>query len=165
MVTRVNGGYLNGQFLTGSLRHFAIEGPDFSAAIAGAGGVTVAGRDYDEGQPIPGSAAEEVYRVLAMRCTPVIMYIDDAGGLHVALENTSAAWLDVLNPAVGGNQDGVPASSTVATDSSQVLLTELAKLGASAGFDNQDLTTGVTITEVPYVLATGGNDDINSATN
>lgn len=131
MATRVNGGYLNGQFLTGSLRYFAITASDMSAALAGG---VVDGRTYEAGQAIPGSAAELAVRVIATRATVVIAYLDSAGNLHVALENTSASWLD---------EDATPAV--------EVLQAALVELGATAGFDDVDMTT-VEVTEVPFTL-------------
>lgn len=49
MPVRVNGGVFNDQMITGSLRHFVLEGADFSGAI----------NAY--GQPVPGSAAEIIF--------------------------------------------------------------------------------------------------------
>lgn len=49
MVLRVNGGVFNDQMVTGSLRHFVLEGADFSGAI------------NSFGQPVPGSAAEIIF--------------------------------------------------------------------------------------------------------
>lgn len=53
MVTRVNGGVFNTQFLTGSLRHFVIEGANFSGAV----------NEY--GQPVPGSAADIIFNIIS----------------------------------------------------------------------------------------------------
>src|ERR1017187_7373524 len=49
MVTRVNGGVFNDQMVTGSLRHFVLEGADFSGAV------------NSFGQPVPGSTAEIIF--------------------------------------------------------------------------------------------------------
>jgi len=49
MPVRVNGGVFNDQMITGSLRHFVLEGANFSGAINAFG------------QPVPGSAAEIIF--------------------------------------------------------------------------------------------------------
>lgn len=49
MPIRINGGVFNDQMITGSLRHFVLEGADFSGAV----------NSY--GQPVPGSAAEIIF--------------------------------------------------------------------------------------------------------
>ena len=49
MVQRTNGGVFNEQMLTGSLRHFVLEGADFSGAV------------NQFGQPVPFSAAEIIF--------------------------------------------------------------------------------------------------------
>lgn len=49
MPVRTNGGVFNDQMVTGSLRHFVLEGADFSGAINAFG------------QPVPGSAAEIIF--------------------------------------------------------------------------------------------------------
>jgi len=49
MVQRIHGGVFNDQMITGSLKHFVLEGADFSGAV-------------DQfGQPVPGSAAEIIF--------------------------------------------------------------------------------------------------------
>ena len=49
MVQRINGGVFNNQIITGSLRHFVLEGADFSGAV-----------DMF-GRPVPNSAAEIIF--------------------------------------------------------------------------------------------------------
>lgn len=49
MVTRVNGGVFDDQMVTGHMRHFVIEGADFSGAVD------------QYGQPVPGSAADIIF--------------------------------------------------------------------------------------------------------
>ena len=122
MTFRVNGSVFSDQNLTGSLRHFAITGGDFTHYVAGEGGKTVTyplgfsvdqpGSEtvfFDEGEAIPQSAAEMVYEAVSTAATVVQLNVDSDGVLYFALENSSAGWLKRLNWDTKG---GVPQDQT-----------------------------------------------------
>lgn len=100
MTIRVHGGVFNDQVLTGDLRHFKVIGADFSGAISD-GAVILADVSYgmdgsnkpiphyvNNGEAVPGSAAEVIYVVLSTQAT-IAMMNPDASGLHFALDVNS----------------------------------------------------------------------------
>jgi hypothetical protein len=79
MPVRVHGGVFNDQMITGSLRHFVIEGADFSGAVDA------------NGQPVPGSAAEIIFINIADAGQITIMNPNQYN-ISFALEINRSRW-------------------------------------------------------------------------
>lgn len=93
MTVRVNGGVLNGQFVTGSLSYFKIAHAEILAADLGTV-VAVTGA----AKPI-----EKAVRVIQTQASIAILHVVD-GTMYVALENSSENWtaaqlVTALSPA------------------------------------------------------------------
>ena len=123
MTFRVHGSVFSDQNLTGSLRYFVIEGQSFLNYVAPEGGKEVTyplgfQKDqegsqtvfFDQGQPIPQSAAEMVYEAISNKATVTQFHVCKHGRLHFSLENNSAGWLQQINWDTKG---GVPEDQTV----------------------------------------------------
>jgi len=111
MPQRVNGSVFTDQTLTGSLRHFLLIGADFS-------------QSFSDSEPVFGSAAEEIVRVITSKATIGIFNPTDIG-ISFALETNRANW---------GEQD---------------LQDAIRALGTSVGQEELDFSN-IRITEVEY---------------
>ena len=113
MVQRTNGGVFDQQILTGSLSHWVISGADFSGAI----------NQY--GKPVPGSAAEIIFKRISDSATVNIMNPNSIN-LSFALEEGRSTW-------------------------DEASLTELVQsLGTDVGIDHIDCTLCI-VSRVPYI--------------
>ena len=117
MPIRTNGGVFDQQVLTGSLSHWVICGADFSGAI----------NSY--GKPIPGSAAEIIFKNIEEGATINIMNPNDCN-LSFALEEGRSIWDEI--------------SLTIMVQS----------LGADVGIDHIDCSI-CTVKRVPYIWGCG----------
>lgn len=164
MAIRVNGGIINSQTLTGSLRFFKLTGP-FAWTISDGtvnlnevmvGGSTTTSTYFSVGKdaPVPQSAAEHILRLVADKASIVaIAVIGNYGAtteLHIAVSASAFGW--------GEGDDGVDAATEI---KSRINELEEITVPASVGSLNQalppatavvDLST-VTIVEVPFTLA------------
>ena len=162
---RVNGGIISDQMLTGHLRYFKVAG-SFAYTVSD-GTVTLdsstAGGTPDsvyyflvgENKPVPGSLADWVCRKIMDKCTIVeIGLVGDPGAeteLHFSAANTSFGWIDDDgNVDVTATQDAIAEigpTLTVPTTSGG------AKDDITSAPITADVSTTVTITEVPFNLA------------
>lgn len=78
MPERIHGGVFNQQVITGSQRYFVIEGADFSGS-------------FENGQPVPYSAAEIIFNVISQKGYINIMNPYDIG-ISFALEIGRSSW-------------------------------------------------------------------------
>lgn len=186
--TRVNGGVISDQMLTGSLKYFKMTGAFANAMSAGGvnldsfsvGGdapVThyfVVGRqDLDENgnsvgevvRPVPGSLADLALRALMEKCTIVEIGFVGAPGseseLHFSAANTSFGWMDYSDPAdVKVDIDAMELAVGLLANDPAVPGGPVTVPALSGTFDitttppvTADVSTTVTITEVPFNLA------------
>lgn len=106
MTTRINGGIINEQSLTGGMRFFKITG-DFAWTVSDGtvnldvsttGGATPVTYYYvvGEGRPVPESAAELVLREISKKADIVIIGLspDDTGAteLHIGVSASAFGW-------------------------------------------------------------------------
>ena len=112
---RVNGGFESAvNMQSGSLFFVAITGVDFSGYKAAVDGFAIPDGAWSndfivaEGKSIPDSAAEVAYELISKRATPIALHVDDAGNMHVILENNVQGWL-VNSPQdnVSSKQPGI----------------------------------------------------------
>lgn len=113
-VVRVHGGIITDQMLSGSLAHFKMtKGAGDFGFVTSDGDVTINYHSdeantntaffetIDEDSPVPKSAAELAFRVIAEKANIVQISIIDTGTddrineIHFALENTSVGWTKV----------------------------------------------------------------------
>lgn len=179
---RVSGGVLNGQTLAGSLRFFKVVGGAAmftnTVGLVDGGGIptiivpgaaTVGGNPpittqffVGEGQPVPGSAAERIVKLLIEKAT-LVQFAVVGDELHLAFENTAFGWGYTVDNAVP------PVPVPVAVEMQEVIQgsgpTDNGIHGAGAPGSNDppvpnttnDGTTvdlgAVTVEEVPFALA------------
>lgn len=166
-VTKVSGGIITDQMLTGSLRYFKMVG-DFAPSVSlgtvsldssTAGGDALTTYYYVVGgstmkRPVPGSLADWALTAIMEKCT--VVEIGFVGGdeteteLHFSAANTSFAWIDD-----DGNVDTVAMQDAVASIGATLTVPDV----NGSVDDNtvapvtKDASTTVTITEVPFNLA------------
>jgi hypothetical protein len=164
MAERVNGGIINDQMLAGSLLHFKIVG---SLAYAVSDGTVTVGSPSSGGnpdvtryplvginRPVPESLAEHIVKKLSEKCTIVQIGLVGAPGseteMHISVNATAFGWIDTngdVDTAAMVSAIGDPATIEVYTTS-----------GGAAEDNTQQpvkvsVSTTVTVTEVPFVLA------------
>lgn len=81
-VTKVNGGFIGGQWTEGSLTFLKIVTPAQATTFDGSYALTPTEKGP---RPAPGSAAEAVYQAISQFGTPVIAEIVDGDKIHVAM--------------------------------------------------------------------------------
>ena len=111
MPIRIHGGVFNQQVITGSQRYFVIQGADFSGS-------------FQNGQPVPYSAAEIIFNEISQRGYINIMNPYDIG-ISFALEINRSSW------------------------SAEGLQEMIQSLGTNVGVDHVDCTNCIVI-EVPF---------------
>lgn len=107
MTTRVNGGIINNQTLTGSLRYFKMTGPfawtvsdgSVNLPVSVSGGNIVATTYFVVGEdmPVPNSAAELAFQEITKQCDVTIISCQPAlyGGttqIHFAISASAVGW-------------------------------------------------------------------------
>lgn len=165
MPTKVNGGVITDQMLTGSLRYFKMSGNFAGTVSPGTVAIdsTSAGDaatyyflvgSSDTPRPVPGSLADLALRTIMDKCTVVEIGLVGAPGaeteVHFSAANTSFGWLDDAGETdVVAMQDAIAAlgaTITVPSDSGSVD-------DNTATPVTTDVSTAVTITQVPFILA------------
>lgn len=116
MTVRVNGGIINEQTLTGSLRYFKMTGPfawtvsngSVNLPVSVSGGSTTATTYFVVGndKPVPGSAAELALQEISKQCSIVIISCQPAlygstTQIHFAISASAVGWgaTDPVNTA------------------------------------------------------------------
>ncbi len=177
MTIRVNGGIINEQTLTGSLRYFKMSGPfawtvsdgTVNLPVSVSGGAVTATTYFVVGidRPVPVSAAELALQELSKQCGIVIMSVQpasygDTTEIHFACSASAFGWgSDVPDYSVPPADQ--PEDLTAAAPLMQAAVRALGNVTVyvSVGAFDQaatpvtavaDLNT-VTITEVPFKLA------------
>jgi hypothetical protein len=130
MVTRVNGGIINDQTLTGGLRFFKIVGPfawtmsdgTVNTLPAVSGGETTSTTYFQVGnnRPVPNSAAELVLREISKQADIVIIGLSPtataATELHIALSASALGWGSDVPPysvpPANADEINLPATAT-----------------------------------------------------
>lgn len=107
MVVKVNGGIINDQTLSGSLRYFKIAGPfawtisdgSVNLPVSVSGGAVTATSYFVVGnnKPVPNSAAEFALAEISKQCSIVIISVQPAsyGGtteIHIACSASAFGW-------------------------------------------------------------------------
>lgn len=170
-VTRVNGGIISDQMLSGSLRYFKMVGtfaPTVSAgtvtldsSTAGGGNFPATSTYYflvgssDLPRPVPGSLADHALRVIMEKCTVVeIGLVGTVGAeteIHFSAANTSFGWIDAA-----GDVDTAAMVAAIAEVGATINV-PIENAGAADDIEEtpvyDDVSTTVTITEVPFKLA------------
>lgn len=163
MAIRVNGGIINSQTLTGSLRYFKLVGPfawtvsngsvNLPVRINGGDPITTTYFVVGDNQPVPGSAADLALQEISKQCDITIIGLKGNYGatteVHIACSASAFGWgSSGVTPAATEMQAAVAAlgNKTVyvsvgAANPSTPPATAVANLAA------------VTITEVPFILA------------
>ena len=181
MTTRVNGGIINGQTMTGGMRFFRIVGPFAWAVSDGtvnlpvsvSGGSTTATSYFvvGAGQPVPGSAAEIVLQTITQQSDIVVVgFSPGIDGttteMDIAVSASAFGWgSDYPNyqvPPANADEDQLPTTPTHAATEMQAAINALpgATVYVSVGSFNQAATpvtsnvvfTVVTVTEVSFSL-------------
>lgn len=173
MTTRVNGGIINSQTLTGSLRYFKMTGPfawtvsdgSVNLPVSVSGGPVTATSYFVVGPdaPVPNSAAALAFVELTKQCDVTIISCQPAlygatTQIHFACSASAFGWGSDV-PAYGAG----PADPTAAAPAMQAAVQALGNktVYVSVGAPNQaavpvtavaNLAT-VTIVEVPFKLA------------
>jgi len=181
MTTRVNGGIINQQTLSGGLRFFKIVGPFAWAVSDGtvnlpvsvSGGAVTATSYFvvGNGLPVPGSAAEIVLQTITEQADIVVIgFVPGVNGasteMDIAVSASAFGWgSDYPNyqvPPADADEDQLPTTPTHAAIEMQAAINALpsATVYVSVGSFNQAsapvtsnvVFTGVTVTEVSFSL-------------
>lgn len=164
MTTRVNGGIINDQTLTGSLRYFKMTGPfawtvsngSVNLPVAVAGGAVTATTYFVVGndRPVPNSAAELVFReitkqsdVTIISCRPALYGATNE--IHFACSASAFGWgSDEVSTAAAQMQAAVRAlpNATVYVTSGSANTPSQVPATANVSF------ASVGITEVSFAL-------------
>lgn len=178
MAIRVNGGIINSQTLTGSLRYFKIVGP-FAWTVSNGSvnlPVSISGGDpaitpttyfvVGNNQPVPGSAAEWALQEISKQCDITVIGLKGNYGstteVHIACSASAFGWGSNV-PAYDVPPANMPEDLTAAAPQMQAAVRALGSktVYVSVGAANPatapvtasaNLAT-VTITEVPFLLA------------
>ncbi len=177
MVFRVNGGIINDQTLTGSLRYFKMTGPfawtvsdgSVNLPVSVTGGATPATSYFVVGndRPVPNSAAELALREISKKCDIVIMSCQPAsyGGttaIHFAVSASAFGWGQdtpgYSTPPADADADPAAAAADMqvavrALPNATVYITVGAANQASAPVTATANFSTVTVVEVPFKLA------------
>lgn len=175
MVTRVNGGIINSQTLTGGMRFFKIAGATFAWAVSDgtvnmppsvSGGSTTATTYFQvgSGKPVPYSAAEVVLREISKQSDIVLIgLLGGIGGstteLHIAVSASAFGWgsnlPDYSTPPANANEQQLPTTPTNAAVQMQAAIRALpdATVYITAGVGAAQSVTPVTAT-VSFAAAT-----------
>lgn len=169
MTTRVNGGIINDQTLTGSLRFFKMTGPFAWTVSDGtvnlgsytSGGTQHPGPEYfvvGNNRPVPNSAAEHALKEISQKADIVIINMSPGlygatSEIHFACSASAFGW--------GANADETDPTAAAADMQAAVRALGVKTVNISVGSANPlaaPVTTGanlasVVITEVPFVLA------------
>lgn len=164
MTIRVNGGIINEQTLTGSLRYFKMTGPfawtvsdgSVNLPVSVSGGSTTATTYFVVGndKPVPGSAAELAFTEITKQCSVVIMSCQPAlyGGttqIHFAISASAVGW--------GANDPATTAAEMQAAVRALGNQTVYVSVGVANQATPPATATAnlgsVTIVEVPFKLA------------
>ena len=176
MAIRVNGGIINSQTLTGSLRYFKIVGPfawtvsngsvNLPVRVNGGDPITSTYFVVGDNQPVPGSAAELALQEISKQCDITVIGLRGNYGstteLHIACSASAFGWGSNV-PAYGVPPANMPEDLTAAAPQMQTAVRALGSktVYVSVGAANPatapvtavaNLAT-VTITEVPFQLA------------
>lgn len=177
---RVNGGIINNQTLTGSLRYFKMVGPFGWTKSDGTVNLNVwtAGGTAEppvktyfrvgNGSPVPGSAAELALQEISKQCDITIITLvpfaadaDDTTAIHFACSASAFGWGSNV-PDYNTPPANQPEDSTAAAPQMQAVVNALGvitvPIGGTANQSATPLTADVdmatvTVTEVPFVLA------------
>lgn len=176
MVVRVNGGIINDQTLTGSLRFFKMTGPfawtvsdgTVNLPVSVSGG-DVAATSYfavGDGRPVPMSAAELAFREISKQCDIVLISLQPGlAGLtteiHFACSATGFGW-GSDTPAYDVPPANTDEDLTAAAPQMQTAVRALGNktVHITVGAEDQSLVpvtavanlATVVITEVPFAL-------------
>lgn len=164
MTTRVNGGIINDQTLTGSLRYFKMTGPfawtvsngSVNLPVSVAGGAVTATTYFVVGndRPVPNSAAELAFREITKQCDVTVISCRPAlygatTEIHFACSASAFGWgADEQSTAAAQMQAAIRAlpNATVYITSGNIDTPSQAPATATASF----ATVGVT--EVSFAL-------------
>lgn len=168
MVFKVNGGIINSQTLTGSLRFFKMAGPfawtvsdgSVNLPVKVSGGEVTASSYFvvGDGKPVPNSAADLALSEISKKCDIVIIGIQpDLYGDTTSIQFAASA------SAFGWGADTMPEDPSTAAGLMQAAVRALGNktVYVSVGAPDQSATPvtatanlgTVTITEVPFKLA------------
>lgn len=184
MATRVNGGIINQQTLTGGLRFFKIVGP-FAWAISdgtvnlppgNTGGATPVTTYFQvgNGRPVPYSAAEIVLKEITKQSDIVLVgFVSGIGAssteMHIAVSASAFGWgsdlPDYSTPPANADEQQLPTTPTNAAVEMQAAIrlipaaTVYITAGSGAAQTVAPVTasasfTSVTVTEVSFSLGT-----------
>lgn len=170
MTTKVNGGIINGQTLTGSLRYFKMTGPfawtvsdgSVNLPVSVSGGAVTATTYFEVGndKPVPNSAAELAMRELSKQCDITIISCQPAlygatTQIHFACSASAFGW--------GVTPIGVPEDPLLAAVEMQTAVRSLGNQTVYVSVGAADQATPpvtavanmntVVIAEVPFKLA------------
>lgn len=175
MTFKVNGGIINQQTLTGSLRYFKMSGPfawtvsngSVNLPVSVSGGKVTATTYFvvGDGQPVPNSAADLALKEISKQCSIVIISLQPAlyGGtaeIHFACSASAFGWgSDVPAYSTGVGPEDLSAAAPAMQAAVRALGNQTVYV--SVGAANQAATpvtatanlATVTITEVPFKLA------------
>lgn len=177
MTMQVNGGIINSQTLTGSLRYFKMSGPfawtvsdgSVNLPVQVSGGSVTATTYFvvGDGKPVPNSAAELALREISKQCDIVVISLQpDLYGLTTQIQfacSASAFGWGSNTPPYDVPPANQPEDPTAAATQMQAAVRALGNktVYVSVGAPNQAATpvtatanlNTVTITEVPFKLA------------
>ncbi len=177
MATRVNGGIINSQTLTGSLRYFKMTGPfawtisdgsvNLDVSVSGGAVTETSYFVVGEDKPVPNSAAELAFRELSKQCDITIISCQPASygsttQIHFACSASAFGW-GSDTPNYSTPPADQPEDLTAAAPQMQVAVRSLGTqtVYVSVGAPDQAATpvtatvnmNTVTIVEVPFKLA------------
>lgn len=177
-VFRVNGGIINNQTLTGSLRYFKMAGPFAWAVSDGTVNLpvsTVGGETpvtyyfrLGDGQPVPNSAADLALREISKQCDITIIGLvpdaddpEDIIEVHFACSATGMGWGSDTPPydVPPANADEDPtAAATQMQAAVRAIPDTTVYIGGASTQQTAPVSTlvsfaAVTVTEVPFILA------------
>jgi len=175
-VFRVNGGIINSQTLTGSLRYFKMVGPfawtvsdgSVNLPVSVAGGAITKTTYFVVGsnQPVPNSAADLALREISKQCDITIIGLKGTYGatteIHFACSASAFGWGSDV-PPYGVPPANMPEDLTAAAPQMQTAVRSLGNITVyvSVGAPNPETVpatavanmNAVTIAEVPFILA------------
>lgn len=178
MTIKVNGGIINKQTLTGSLRYFKMTGPfawtvsdgsvNLPVSVSGGDTTTTSYFVVGNDRPVPNSAAELALAEITKKCDVTIISCQPAlygstTAIHFACSASAFGW-GSDTPAYDVPPANQPEDMTAAAPQMQAAVRALpnATVYITAGAPNMPANvpvtatasfSGVTITEVPFKLA------------
>lgn len=166
MTTQVNGGIITDQMLAGSLVYFKMVGAfaytvsdgtvTLDSPVTGGASTTTTYFTVGEDRPVPGSLADWALEAIMEKCTVVDIGVIGAPGaeteIDLAIDGSAFGWITPMaSDGTGGLVDVVAMQDAIAA----IGATLTVPVGGTAGGVpvTADVSTTVTITQVPFELA------------